>query len=263
MSTIRTGKAVAGCYAGALNDCAGPLEREHYISKNLLDKIGDLFSLSGPSWLSDERVVSEKSLRSKVLCERHNRALSPLDATIGQLYEGLAAYHRGGNIGTMALSGECLERWALKVCAGMLASGTLKLRTGERLEKALLPPKHLQILFGFESMPVGWGLSFFEKGERPLPSSSLAFYPMTRPAGAGRAPEIYGATFVMLGVPFTVAMTRLNSSFGRLWHRPASLRVGTGRIELNWERPGSEPEIVLLTRPHGSTSDPSDDPPPG
>lgn len=245
----RTGAVTTGCYAAALLDCEGPLEREHYISKTLLEKIGRLFKVSGPSWLDRERVLSEKSLRSRVLCKRHNSALSPIDSAIGQLYDALVAYHEGRDIGALTICGEDLERWTLKVWAGMLASGNLKLRTGERVEKSLLPTEHLEVLFGETAMPEGWGLNFFEKGGQPLHFVSLAFYPMTRGAEHERAGEIYGATFLMLGCPFTTVMTRLESSFGRLWYRPAALRLGTGRIDLAWSRPGSAEEIVLLTTP--------------
>lgn len=238
-----------GCYAVALNDCdGGPCTNEHYITKELLARIGKLFELSGPAWLDGAAVHSHKALRARVLCKRHNQALSAVDAAIVRLFDALAAYHSGAGIGTLTLSGEDLERWVLKVWAGMLASGNMKARTGERISGAL-PDDLVAILFGEKSMPDGWGLNFFEKGNEPIQAGTLAIYPMTHAEDHDRTDEIYGATFIMLGCPFTVVLTRLASGYGRLWYRPSALVVGDGRIDLDWSQGTTTEPIELLVPP--------------
>ncbi len=74
-------------------------------------------------------------------------------------------------------------------------------------------------------------------------------YPMTHAPDHERAGEIYGATFIMLGCPFTIVLTRLASGYGRLWYRPAALLVGDGRIDLDWSQPSTTEPIVLLVPP--------------
>src|SRR5688572_20977335 len=83
-----TGRVSHGCYAAPLQDCDGrPPTREHYISKNLLERFGNGFFVAGLPWLDSPRALGVNALVGRVLCERHNNALSPLDAIIGKFYD--------------------------------------------------------------------------------------------------------------------------------------------------------------------------------
>src|ERR1043165_8014370 len=95
-----TGVAVKGCYAGALLDCGSTREREHFVSKGLLERLGESFEVYGAAWLQDgPRLMTPNNLYSNVLCDRHNRALSPYDEAICELFDVLEAWQNGGTVG--------------------------------------------------------------------------------------------------------------------------------------------------------------------
>jgi hypothetical protein len=115
-----------GCYAAALNDCdGGPLTREHFISETILELFGKRFVVEGTPWASTPTWVSPGSLASRILCYRHNSDLSPLDATMGSLYAVVRSAHEGRQAGTHQFDGELIERWAIKLMLGAVASGNL------------------------------------------------------------------------------------------------------------------------------------------
>jgi hypothetical protein len=69
-------------------DCSADLSAEHYISKSVLQAIGDTVAVSGVPLLSDgqEKEVGINSLTAKILCSRHNSALSLLDSAVGTFF---------------------------------------------------------------------------------------------------------------------------------------------------------------------------------
>ena len=76
------GRIARGCYAAELGDCSGPLNREHFISKNLLkdfEKDDGLYVRGYPHNNVDTILMSAESLSAKMLCERHNNRLSDVD----------------------------------------------------------------------------------------------------------------------------------------------------------------------------------------
>jgi hypothetical protein len=107
------------------------MTKEHYMSRTILDKLGGgNLRISGFPWLSagEERDVSPKGMSARVLCGRHNNALSPLDAEAGRFFETLAQFLREMTTGerqtTWGLfSGHDLERWFVKVFYGGMAAG--------------------------------------------------------------------------------------------------------------------------------------------
>lgn len=126
-----TGFANPRCYGRSSNDCSEKVSREHWISAGIQRCImGDgALMWQGSPWLSGEvREVGVGSGASKVLCVRHNVALSPLDAmaevVFRRISEGqvsLATEERPGNEFTLC-SGPLFERWLLKVIWGGVAS---------------------------------------------------------------------------------------------------------------------------------------------
>ena len=140
----RTGLVTPGCYAAALGDCDGnPTTKEHYVSKNLLKRFGGRFFVDGVSTLAE-----------KILCLRHNKVLSPLDTMIGNFYDVIAGACKGCEVGAHPFEGEDLERWALKMVLGYIASGNVRWHNGST-ERPEIPLLYLRILFGEEDMPDG------------------------------------------------------------------------------------------------------------
>jgi hypothetical protein len=65
-------------------DCSEDLTLEQYLSDDLLESIawdGKVVMVRGAAWRSSDtgKHVGVNSLSSRMLCGRHNRALSPLD----------------------------------------------------------------------------------------------------------------------------------------------------------------------------------------
>ena len=116
------------CYARALHDCTRKMSREHFISESVL-KIIEVpnkgMTISGPNWLTEgeERNISLASLTSKVLCERHNAALSPLDGVGKRFFEYIMRGIEQSDI--LMINGYEVERWMLKLLCGYLASGNI------------------------------------------------------------------------------------------------------------------------------------------
>lgn len=126
-----TGYANPRCYGRSSNDCSEKVSREHWISAGIQRFIMGDGSLmwKGMPWLAGEtREVSVGSGASRVLCARHNVALSPLDAMAETVFrrisEGqvsLATEDNPRNEFTLC-SGPLFERWLLKVLWGGVAS---------------------------------------------------------------------------------------------------------------------------------------------
>lgn len=139
-----TGVAVAGCYAAALSDCDGALEKEHPISDSvlgLMDSI-DVSGLRGQKPGETKR-RGAKALASRILCARHNRLLSSegVDAAGKSFVESLRRIFDPDRFGTFAsmditrvvdvdgyslhaalFNGALVSRWVHKATLGMLSS---------------------------------------------------------------------------------------------------------------------------------------------
>ena len=76
-----TGYAHPKCYLSHTSDCSHKISREHYVSKVILEMLGEDLEVGGLPWEPPGTLVRYgiNSLVSTVLCERHNSALSPLD----------------------------------------------------------------------------------------------------------------------------------------------------------------------------------------
>jgi hypothetical protein len=198
ISGERTGKVVSGCYAVAANDCDGPITSEHWLSKGIIKATtidGTTALISGTPWLGgSQRKIGVGSLGSKVLCERHNSALSPADTTAIVTFESLSRYqndfaeHRHlDDDGFTLVSGPLFERWLLKLVWGAVASGNLgiggvavqSLRTDA--DQGVL----VEFLFRGGSLPDGWG--FYAFPHLPDPhglTGSVGVRSQTGPDGA-------------------------------------------------------------------------------
>jgi hypothetical protein len=154
-----TGYAHPRCYARGLSDCSHTITREHYFSKNILTDMGS-GSVSGFAWQSGEtKEMDFASLTSKILCDRHNSALSPVDAEAGKLFVALGEIDAAladaappAPSRDYLINGADLERWLLKVLVGIChAKGVA--HSEVRGEQSLI-----RVLFGVSPWPPWWGL---------------------------------------------------------------------------------------------------------
>lgn len=118
-----TGYTNPRCYLKHTNNCSERISREHFISRSVLE-ITKTFGLQGLPWQDpSEEVINYgiENLASRILCERHNSALSPLDTMAARTYKIImqirdelakpTQYSRGR---WFIASGEALELWTIK-----------------------------------------------------------------------------------------------------------------------------------------------------
>lgn len=163
----QTGYAHPRCYARSLDDCSSKISREHYISAGLLSELEQDPLLQGLPFLKGEpKRLSVAALASKMLCERHNQALSPLDSEALIVFRALrrfeANYRHSEPIpefDAVLVSGPRLEAWLLKTAFGFLAAGLVELE-GEPVAtwRDDADDSLLQVLFRDEVLPESWGL---------------------------------------------------------------------------------------------------------
>jgi hypothetical protein len=119
-----TGFSHAKCYMLNTRNCSENISGEHYMSKSVLDLFCAKTVRVGFPWndVGAGTTVSVENLTSGILCERHNHALTPLDAVAIQAFSNLfdaMIYVTRKSLATKrafyAASGEGLELWALKL----------------------------------------------------------------------------------------------------------------------------------------------------
>jgi hypothetical protein len=186
-----TGYANPRCYGRSSNDCSEKVSREHWISAGIQRCIMGDGSLmwKGMPWLAGEtREVSVGSGASRVLCMRHNVALSPLDAMAETVFrrisEGqvsLATEDNPRNEFTLC-SGPLFERWLLKVLWGGVASRSFG-QAGvplEGLQEDADLPKLADALWRGGALLRSWGFHSMLHQEDPKgPPESIGIQPFS------------------------------------------------------------------------------------
>ena len=192
------------CYASESQDCSEAISREHYISRAVLQQLGDGRSvpIGGMPW-QDPNISSEylalTALQSKILCERHNHALSPLDNFAGRFFRVVSFVSlakNGTNNVVKLFHGPDLERWLIKVICGGACSGNLRVRSGDM--KAWKPDRNwLNILFRGAELKARRGLYYAPALERATGTSFSILAESTIPAGIA---------FCFHGIPFLLVI---------------------------------------------------------
>jgi hypothetical protein len=180
------------CYAKKLRDCSEKITREHFVSKSVLDLINVTrnMKLSQTRWLSEgeERVVSIESLSSKILCERHNSALSELDIIGQRFFE----YIIGVNIpdDVVFINGNDVERWMLKVLCGLLSSGAVI----DKKDQWSPNMEWLEILFGSENIPFSSGLYILRGKDIKASQHQIGIWPLI-----SDIPGLFNGLYFLIG----------------------------------------------------------------
>lgn len=246
-----TGHTNSRCYACGDRNCSPKISKEHFISETLLRQIhlNNTAKVAGLKWQQKDtfNVVPLSSLASRVLCERHNNALSPLDARMGSFAKAIedfdAALHSSTSAGASErrhFSGDDIERWMVKCLLG--------LTTSKNLHSTNLKPECVDLLFANIEWPEGWGLYFSASAAKPIHhSASLAIETRVDPSRG----LVLAADFVIRGMPFVLCLGKPDnpSSFGLF--RPEAIVFRHGQCEkvlvLGWLG-GSMSPVILLER---------------
>jgi len=143
------------------------LSREHFISHGILKVLSHdgLVEIDGFNW-QEEKATQElptPTLASRMLCKRHNEALSGLDAMALRFFQRLdnAIRQTERRDCVFLLDGTDFERWMLKTLCGGVFSGNAHTRDASTDWRPSL--QWLNILFGGELFPGRWG--FYYSGE--------------------------------------------------------------------------------------------------
>lgn len=189
------------CYAHSLNDCSSHISKEHYFSKSILEIFSpSSIDVSNFAWLDKgkSKSLSINALSSKVLCERHNEALSPLDTLAKKFFS--VALGKAGDQWAIVLDGFELERWMLKLYCGCLSSGLFTYQ-GKPLPKELPSTTLLETLFYRKPIPQGRGLLCVLEKLGEYRSGMIAWGPLIH--------EDLG----LIGLDFRIEYIRLQFSF--------------------------------------------------
>lgn len=239
MRRERTGLVTEGCYAAHLRDCDGQkLSREHFISKNLLERAGSKFEVRGLAWSREPRMVTPANVFvGKVLCRKHNSDLDFLDRAVSRFYDALLAALNGEEA-TFVVDGAEIERWSLKALFGMVTSGnSSRIETGKSFRVYPGLP-HVESLFGLRELPEGLGFySFIPRNERRR-ADVFAVTPEMFPPDHPKLPDAcFGIRITMLAHSWLTSLVPLarEAQGVDLYHRPEALIVGDRtRIEFRW-----------------------------
>ena len=156
------------CYAKALGNCKGKLTDEHYVSEHVLSQfeVGGELNVAGLPFahLLGGRSVSASSLTARILCEKHNNDLSPVDTVWGKFLMEFFTAHNALLDGTLttdsvlSIDGTLLERWMLKFASGWISSGNARLDGGQTVAHKTPPPIGLlRMLYALDPFPNKWG----------------------------------------------------------------------------------------------------------
>jgi hypothetical protein len=238
------------CWAVILGDCGRGRSGEHYISDAIFD--GEVVNAVGLSWCRDEPVtVGLRSAVAKILCARHNSALSDFDAEAAKLSRFLQTNLLDHPLveSSISLRGRLLEKWALKTFLNLGYVRGLHRDRSNHLD----PPPHL-VHYIFRDGPIADGVGlYFVTGtvsNEDFPSGlwwNVIQHPEQRE-------EIYGMAFTFFGVRFVVSIPPMRAedriaglgkikgfdySTAKIVYRPANItlssqRAGVKQIHLEW-----------------------------
>ena len=102
-----TGYSHPSCYAGVSADCSTKISLEHWLSHDVQQSFsvdGKLYVSGRPYNDGKEAQVSTKTFGYRVLCTRHNSALTSLDTVAGNLFRVLYGYQEAQADPTSAAS---------------------------------------------------------------------------------------------------------------------------------------------------------------
>lgn len=236
-----TGYSHPGCYAKGLSDCSSKLSTEHYVSRSILDLLGDVHVISNASWLpsgAQSKPLPSSSLGSKILCKRHNEMLSAIDARAKTFLEQVVGAFSEGSIALpdrrVAVDGDALELWVLKACCGVFASGELLVQ-GRKTEYNI-PIDWLRILFQAAPLVRNTGLCI--RLVEAKPHLGFAIGPIFGDDGTTLA----GGGIEFCGIQMFILMDPARNK--------ELIEIGTGDMSRTTYRPGC---IDIVTRTHKTT----------
>jgi len=263
----KTGFSHQGCYLRQTGDCSDHISREHPVSNTILEAMGVEIEFTGLPGRprGDVATLSPKSLVSKILCKRHNGALSPLDSAAGRTFRilqeitrDIAPYNQSTDTGEKwhLVSGEALELWCLKTLFG-LYHGRIATYNGTRLvDTHFLDDARLRTALEQRRLPPPCGLYLqaVDGGVISDVHEAVSVSPM----GSEDGTRVVGVTIGLVGLMFHVMIDPVGVNLDRLreqaiyhpWHMLFRNRFRKHRLVMTWhDRQSVERLSVFGTEP--------------
>src|SRR5216684_5814407 len=90
---MRPLSVLMSCWAKPIGGCSAKMSREHLISASVFP--GRTVMVQGFPWCKDTPAeIGLSGLTAKILCEKHNKDLSPLDEAADRAADTLRAMHQ-------------------------------------------------------------------------------------------------------------------------------------------------------------------------
>ena len=235
------------CYLNFTKNCCSKISGEHYISKSVL-KLFNEMNVSGMPWQAPgvKEQYHQNNLTSKILCERHNNALSPLDAAAGHFFRELfeARHHvtkrsLSNRSKDFLVCGDAIELWSLKTLLGFLHAKIARTSGKVMVGKFHLDEQTInEVLFGPGfAQPLGL---YIEIQEGDLVERELGFTPLH----VSGTQDLSGLVVKACGLSFTFIYERyrLNTEYFQTqlpYYRPGILDLNgkkrSSRIFITWK----------------------------
>lgn len=230
------------CYMRSTKDCSQKISREHYMSASVLRLIDEMIDVSGLPWITpgESRAIGIQALAAKVLCERHNNALSPLDKEGERFFQTFLDFSRIAYSEESCLrvfNGVDIERWMLKSLFGLLASESLQVAHGVPLH-AEITPQCISLLNGTVAHANQRGMFVrAEPGHTLTTERSVTVFPVTN----NQKQNLQGLGVNILGFDFLCSTCPINVD--EAVYRPSYLVFKTSKdyriIHFVWPEPES------------------------
>jgi hypothetical protein len=244
-----------GCYAQRLRACRGHVNREHVVSESLLEAIWPNESgglVYGLTFLRNDPNNPSRlgigSLTARILCEGHNRDLSPFDSEMTKFFKATERLVlddiTGERVGhKYFVNGDRVERWMLKTLSNGLYSGNFPVPFVNSFVGVLLPDENLRTIFRNGPFPPGRGLYVTH-------DQSRVDHHVFRLAVVGDPSGIVGLRMWMFGSLYTLVLIDDHGPFPELTgatYRPARTVTAKHRnaIAMSWAGDHSDITMVI------------------
>jgi hypothetical protein len=226
----------------------------------VLEAIGSIVEIDGVPWLQqgEARQVGINNLTAKILCGRHNSALSPLDTVAGRFFTRLQSVQADLNRRSISMkrkpvlfSGEALELWMLKVACGLFYSKNAAIDGGRLIDDHLIDERLVWGALLHSVWKGGCGLYMKAPQGLWMPvEHSVSMAPLT----ALHEKRVVGVALTIVGLVFELIFDPVGVNHQAMlaegWvHRPSELLVEiqtrAHSIGLTW-LPGTPPRSVRM-----------------
>lgn len=240
-------KNKSACYLTDISNCSQDISSEHYISKGVLKNLfsKNTFHVKGLPWITKGKYqeISTASMKSRMLCAKHNNELSILDSEAIKFFEALRFTDREKPSNyTISISGDLIQRWFLKCAFGILSLNS-------KNPKIFIQNSDKKRLLGIEGWPPPLGM-YFDNNKRRFHFGDKFWF---RPIWNTTSNHLICSTFNIRGVFFDLWLvdpaTELSPQDNPGIYQPQglcfNLKTGLAQIKFTWDEPRKRKFIFL------------------